>query len=558
MKYLSKFDSYEDYERLDEALYLKEKMREVLKVMSSPIANELLNLKTSLKDFSFNLLNLADKNDVVSFSNKSHMKFKIISTGHIYRRPHYHVDDAELLAQKLIEDGAPENILSNELKDGDIGTIKKVYTSSECGEFNLYHGTEFAHFISDSGEHGLLFHAPWKPSSGLTPVASRKPTNGRIGRVIRRILNESGYDYVDKDIEAFVNEFKSKFDILGDIDSLFEIVSGEQLLHYYHFKQYDNTSSCTLQGSCMRHEGCQEYLEIYSENPKQVNLLVLKSIFDPKKISARAILWKLKDGKTIMDRVYCSKNHEVDIFTNYAIKNGWYFKKRQDSSSHTDIVNSKSNDAQNLESPIIISLDKAIFDYYPYADTFKYLKTSSGKISNRPIAGGDGFLESVDGELNEGEDCEYCGGTEEIECGECYGSGEIECGECSGSGEIECEECYGDGEVECSECEGEGEIDCDDCEGEGEIDCTNCDGNGELDGDECSECEGTGKSECEYCSTNDQSTGKRDCPDCGGGGKEQCDECDGDGERDCDECSGTGEISCDECDGDGYRTCYEC
>ena len=536
--------------------------------MSSPIARQLIKLKISDQEFNFNLLGLADKNDMVTFSNKNHIKFQIKNSGHIYRSPRYLTGDAERLAKKLIDDGAPENILSNTIGDGEIGTIKKIYTVDECSAFALYHGTEFVHFISDSGQHALIFHAPWKAASQLKPIVSRKPTNGRIGRVIRRILNETDYKYADKDIEEFVNEFKSKFDLLGNIDSLFEIVLGDKLLHYYHYDQYENTSSCTLQGSCMRHEECQNYLSIYAENPGQVRLLILKSIAQPNKISARALLWKLEDGKTIMDRVYSSRNHEPDIFIDYAIKQGWYFKKRQDSSSNTEIVNSKDDDAVSLPRPITIMLKHSEFDGYPYSDTFKYLNSETGKISNQQFTGANGFLESVDGYLNEDdEECEYCGGSEEIECMECDGDGEEECPECYGSGQIECDECDGCGEVDCDECDGTGEVDCETCDGDAEVDCEECNGDGEIDGEECEECLGAGKIECPECYVLkmpgskiaiNKSTGKQKCGECSGKGRQECSECDGDCESECEDCRGRGEISCSECDGDGYRTCYEC
>jgi hypothetical protein len=69
----------------------------------------------------------------------------------------------------------------------------------------------------------------------------------------------------------------------------------------------------------MRYSRCEEYLNIYSENPTQVSLIIIKSLDDPEKIIGRAILGPIKDRK-FMDRTYVIDHSNVVLFIEYAIK----------------------------------------------------------------------------------------------------------------------------------------------------------------------------------------------------------------------------------------------
>lgn len=77
-----------------------------------------------------------------------------------------------------------------------------------------------------------------------------------------------------------------------------EIVSGEKLLDAYKRENYAINKS-SLAGSCMTDQ--LEFLKVYSQNPDTVQMLVVK-MFD--KVAGRALLFKTKCGKTIMERAY--------------------------------------------------------------------------------------------------------------------------------------------------------------------------------------------------------------------------------------------------------------
>lgn len=169
------------------------------------------------------------------------------------------------------------------------------------------------------------------------------------------------------------------------------------------------------------------------------------------------------------------------------------------------------------------------------------------------------------------QDCWNCDGDGRLNCGNCEGDGEMECSECDGDSTVNCDDCDGDGDSECEECEGDGQIICDECEGQEEVDCEECDGTGVVEDDEgeeenCSECEGNGVVECDKCEggyseecSTCEATGRIKCEgDCDGDGIVECSNCDGYGYEDCYDCDGEGDYECDDCGGWGQEECGEC
>ena len=64
---------------------------------------------------------------------------------------------------------------------------------------------------------------------------SRQP--GRVGATIQTILRQSGGEFSNQEVEQFVNKYKSEFDRFNDAFRNFELVSGNDIHHWY---QYDN------------------------------------------------------------------------------------------------------------------------------------------------------------------------------------------------------------------------------------------------------------------------------------------------------------------------------
>ena len=330
------------------------------------------------------------------------------------------------------------------------------------------------------------------PYKELTKVSkNRNPI--KIGRLIARLLQISGDNPSSKEIEEFVNKYKSTYTIMKDKFRNFKLVSGEEIKRCYLYKNYAGRAG-TLGSSCMRYEKCQNYFNIYTENPKQVKLLVLT---DPitTKVLGRALVWntKLKDDNIVfMDRIYTYLDSDLGQFIEYAKEHGWPYKAIQNSSDEFTMTAPSGN----IYNPtLVVELEKTSTHWqYPYMDTFKHLNAQNHKISNYQrecwlSTGRKGeiyFLESQDGSNGY---CENCNSTGRITCADCNGTGRIGCEICDGTGRLECGYCAGTGkdenEKECVECRGRGTEICDDCSGRGSRQCSNCNGNGEYECEEC-------------------------------------------------------------------------
>lgn len=206
----------------------------------------------------------------------------------------------------------------------------------------------------------------------------------RVGRGIKALLKNAGIETTEKEIEDFVNLYKSTFDIMNNEFLKFKIVSGAHIAYWYNGRNYENSNS-TLGGSCMA-EVDSDYFDIYVENPEVCKLVILFSnngtitdgVYKSDKIRGRALLWKTDEGDMLMDRIYYNYESDVDLFKQYAEKNNWWCKKYQDSTS-----NFTAQKGANTKKPrYTITLKRSDFDYYPYVDTFTYISFDENELSN--------------------------------------------------------------------------------------------------------------------------------------------------------------------------------
>jgi large subunit ribosomal protein L23 len=120
----------------------------------------------------------------------------------------------------------------------------------------------------------------------------------------------------------------------------------------------------------MRYSKCQSFFDIYVENPEVCNLLVLLDN-DSKKVKARALIWTLRNGKKVMDRIYSIDSHDVLTFNDWAKNNNVY------KMSDLDI-----ND-------LIVILTKSDFNNYPYMDNLKKLNIERKTLSHEDLDRGE-------------------------------------------------------------------------------------------------------------------------------------------------------------------------
>ncbi len=223
----------------------------------------------------------------------------------------------------------------------------------------------------------------------------------RIGRIARALLISSNSEFVDRDIELFVNSYKAAVDKFNDKFSYFEEVKGGDIIEWYEYRRY--VRGGTLGSSCMSSGGSK--LKLYAES-ENVSLVIYKSPEDETKILGRAILWTLLSGKKFMDRVYTARDSDYNLFNEYAKEEGYYYKDEHEYSDEVELV----------------AQAKPGLERFPYLDTLTWYNYTTGLISNKRRFIGKGILLSLqctDGGVDEGM-CTDCDGSN-TDCGICGG-----------------------------------------------------------------------------------------------------------------------------------------
>lgn len=187
----------------------------------------------------------------------------------------------------------------------------------------------------------------------------------KIGKFVKKITN-----LTDKEIEEVVNQYKSLYKTRKN--TKFEFIKGDEIETWYDQDNYLFTSEVnsdgigTLGKSCMRH-GYSNFFDLYTQNPDVCSLMILKSELDDSKIIGRALVWKLSDGSTYLDRIYTHFDSDINLFRNYAKQNGW--------KTHFEYKEKILKD----DAYFSVNLTNVDFDYYPYGDTFYIIDLDTKK-----------------------------------------------------------------------------------------------------------------------------------------------------------------------------------
>jgi len=157
----------------------------------------------------------------------------------------------------------------------------------------------------------------------------------------------------------------------------FSIVKGDEILPWYHQSNYETRSNGSLNTSCMKHEFCQEYFDIYVQNPEIVSMLVFVDKTTGK-LLGRSLLWTLPDTK-IMDRIYTINDSVFpQLFKEFAKDGGYLYKAYQNWNSTMWFM----QNGQKVQLEFSAKLDIEDIKFFPYLDTFKFLDIKTGLISN--------------------------------------------------------------------------------------------------------------------------------------------------------------------------------
>lgn len=209
----------------------------------------------------------------------------------------------------------------------------------------------------------------------------------KIGKTIKKFLepylNIKGVKLDDSEVEEFVNDIKA---IMSNTNLVFKLVKGDDIKKYYNEKMYDDKHSSTLQNSCMRHDSCSDYFDVYTKNPDCEMLILFDTLFSREKIVGRALIWN-KDGQKYMDRRYTSLDMYDNSMIDYAEENKWNYKtyNTYEDNHNTDfqVYNKDTNKYEQKDVNLSYDISDFIEDvsFFPYADTVKYI--NDGIMSNQ-------------------------------------------------------------------------------------------------------------------------------------------------------------------------------
>lgn len=196
-----------------------------------------------------------------------------------------------------------------------------------------------------------------------------------------------------------------------------ELVNGNAIT-----KAYENAVGST---SCMTGDYA-DYTRLYESNPSRFQMLIMRYGNN----SARAIVHKLDNGKYLLDRVYSDCEDLKTMMINYAIDHNWYYRKSGGSVC--------CDDTNELIVSGLCYSDGEV----PYMDTLTEYTLNSSKMDIM-YSGGDGTLDSTEGEIENRNCCENCGDTMRDDdayfvndyayCEDCYCENFFSCDHCGES-----------------------------------------------------------------------------------------------------------------------------
>lgn len=400
-EYITESKAYELL--LESKLIFSKKFVNILSQMrGNKVATELLNIYgKDVDSIRNNYIEVTDQKDTVSFIPDAKAQELIKDKEEIWvvgtRRQLTHNDSNNNIFDKLGYDKTQEYWTPN---DGTKGLILSETVSEESGKIFVL----FKDYNSDK-KAVLNKTSLSQVEDDDVRVWTNSRNNIKVGRLARAILSVAKVTFNDKDIEDFTNQYKATYDVVADVLRQFDIVSGNDIAYWYYYVRYVNGYG-TLNNSCMA-EVDSEYLEIYTSNP-QCNLVILYAdngeITDGKykssRIKGRALLWTGKlDGEDakLMDRIYTVHDSDVELFKQFAEKNGWWYKRDQNMYPETRLTDGTTV----KKATFVVHLEDAFFEYYPYMDTMCFLSTENTTLTNNEESEWDRVCRSAEGEYYE-------------------------------------------------------------------------------------------------------------------------------------------------------------
>jgi hypothetical protein len=372
------------------------------RMRTNKVASDLLNIYSKDFDVQYNYVDITDRKDSLSFTPDRKVKELLQDKPEVYkvgtRRQLTHNQSNDSIFDKLGYDRYKDYWTPD---DGQKGLIKTEIVSSTSGKvFVLFEELT----DSDEKRYAVLNRDCLTLSEMDDSViwkTSRNPI--KVGRLVRPLLKSAGVEITDPELEEFINQFKATYDFAADGSKQFDIVKGKDIAYWYQYDNYVDGGG-TLNNSCMA-EVDSDYFDIYTQN-SQVSLVILYGDdgqitgdkYKADKIKGRAILWEceVKGQKSMfMDRIYTTSDSDVELFKQFAQKNGWYYKDSQSMTPREIITDGTSSGRWSLN----VQLNDVDWSYYPYVDTLCFCYPEENLLSNEQDEDKDmRVLRSTEGE----------------------------------------------------------------------------------------------------------------------------------------------------------------
>ena len=209
----------------------------------------------------------------------------------------------------------------------------------------------------------------------------------KYGKALKQIFQHDTLILSDRFYEQLGNVLKSKYMFNATI----EIVKGEDIRKWYLGSNYARSNTESLGSSCMRHDYCQEYMDIYVENDN-VSMIIAKN--SDNLIIGRALLWKCDNDELFCDRIY-GNSVTIENIKKYAQDEGYYVKHKQSYSDNSVLTTT----GQIITPTFEITLNRPSGNLYPYMDTMKYTNQDleDDKYITLNTEEGNYTLDSTDG-----------------------------------------------------------------------------------------------------------------------------------------------------------------
>ena len=252
----------------------------------------------------------------------------------------------------------------------------------------------FINNVADDVEADKPLEDDWQIKSFNFLRDNKAMTATKISRLVNTLFPK---EYEDAEGQKTLRDLIDKYGALTDDTMTFDLVKGDDIKKWYLDDNYETTKG-DLGGSCMRHDRCQNYFDIYTKNPEVVSMLICLGAKGT--LIGRALIWNLADSNDpsqLMDRIYFRDERVKEKFISYAEDNDMAYKTGR------GLTNIVWHGERFKKSPKV-KLDEWEFDEYPYMDTFAKLDTEDGTLYNSEDRA-DGFyiLTSTDGGYHERE-----------------------------------------------------------------------------------------------------------------------------------------------------------